>query len=159
MSRFKDEFPSGWEAGPVVERKHPHHTVPPTRADYGSVFGWLVLVGCLGGGLLMFSRRHHYAHQVENHKKLMVADVQMSSACREIKLYSLANGHLPSDLPPFFRLKENWLRSAHPGLDPWGHEYHLTGTPNNFSLTSPGPDGKWDTRDDLSKNVSLDAKR
>jgi hypothetical protein len=75
-----------------------------------------------------------------------------------VVMTSAAGDELPADISVNFAgfLRENFtvvVGGGDPSLDPWGDPYRLRSTDEAYEISSSGPDGTFDTADDLVTNV------
>ncbi len=79
----------------------------------------------------------------------------ISSISLAVDLYEVDNGHYPQSLQNLITSgnEPNWngpyLREARMPTDPWGNEFRYTRRANGYEIRSAGPDGQFDTDDDI----------
>jgi len=71
--------------------------------------------------------------------RTMRVQLEMKSLAQEMDRYRAVHGDWPNDLSALRR----------PYRDPWGGEYAFELDGDRVWITSAGPDGQWDTDDDL----------
>ena len=113
---------------------------------------WLALFGfaCIAGtlGLSVAAKTAGAA---------LSTSVSVTSVCSVVQEYGQAHqGKLPSEK----ELKAVLQRDGKPTKDAWGNElrYRITGA-SNYEVRSAGPDGKFDTGDDLTECDSIQANK
>lgn len=145
----------------------PSDTAPPAKKSNRWIWIVLGLVGCFGlgmiavllGGAMLFLGR----------VKTAMAEAQVTSAVIQIQsfqsaldLYEADCGSYPTAAQGLDALVHNpgscprwkpYLTDSAVPLDPWGHAYEYTspGTHGQaVEISSPGPDGKLGTSDDVN---------
>ena len=83
-----------------------------------------------------------------------------------IQMYYIDTGIYPSTeqgldtlLPPTPTSKSSYLNSITDSIDPWGKRYRYRLLDNLPQIDSAGPDGQFDTTDDITKDSKLYRKR
>lgn len=73
-----------------------------------------------------------------------------------IDAYEVDTGHYPPSLEALLvkDAETNWhgpyIQSTNTFLDVWGHRFRYKARGDTYVITSAGPDGKFDTADDIS---------
>jgi len=78
--------------------------------------------------------------------KIKLASQAMMGTAGQIALYKLRNGHLPETLREIDTERDKYVMTFDPWFKPLVYKPNADGT---FELRSAGPDGEFDTEDDI----------
>lgn len=110
----------------------------------------LLLTGLTVKGATMAKDQMQY---VMNYTKIMSTQHEITNLCTVINLELVNEGTLPGE--------DQWMDMVHayfsaknrdPTVDLWNHYYFYLPVDYDFSITSAGPDGMFNTQDDISSN-------
>jgi hypothetical protein len=128
-------------AGVVPSGARPPMTLRVSRWGGWSLFGGVVALACVAGIQTVSSR------SADCHSGISVARSQTKSLLGAVEVWRSNGGH---ECPSMLTLvRAQVLKSDSAVVDPWGSSYQIACSPDGDGVASAGPDGKWETPDDV----------